>query len=400
LNAGPSSAMSPRAAFYAALVGSLVLCAGFFAWTQLRLSGFVLVDDLVMTGTPILAGAACIQRGQREVGARHFWRLLGASYLSYALGMMYWDYRQLVGHVAGPLPFAGRPRRSRLDPARGRGAQLLAASHPTACTAAYARSSTGSSSRRRCCSRRGRWRSVRSSTRAASRRSPRSWASPIRRASWPCSRCYSYSRRARPTATIALPGWWPARSSASPASMSPYAKTCIEGTYYTGHPIDVLWDHRLLPGRDGGAQARIERAAYALGARAATLQRVQAGPAVRAGGRRWHGRSRNAAGRPSIRHGHDLDRLPGGHARAPPSVPGAARRAGAQPPSQDSLVLVARTAEEEVVERSTELEEISRLREAESRKVAELTELTRALDQANARIQQADRLKSRVPSPT
>src|SRR4051812_27305796 len=88
LNAGPSSSTPTRAAFYAALVGSLVLCAGFVAWTQLRLSGFVVADDLAMTGTPILAGVLCMRRGQREVSARRFWRLLGASYLSYALGMI------------------------------------------------------------------------------------------------------------------------------------------------------------------------------------------------------------------------------------------------------------------------------------------------------------------------
>jgi signal transduction histidine kinase/DNA-binding response OmpR family regulator len=393
LNAGPSSSTSTRAAFYTALVGSLVLCAGFFAWTQLRLSGFVLLDDVVMTGTPILAGVLCIQRGQREVGARRFWRLLGASYLSYALGMMYWDYQQLVRHVAVPYPSLGDLGFLGSIPLAG----------------AALNYSPQSPDRLH-----GRVRTILDGLIIASSVLFTSWAmalGPIFHTSGQPALAKVVGL-AYPAGFMAVLAMLLLQSTRAPNGHYrssglvagslicltgvnvAYAKTCIEGTYYTGHAIDVLW---ILAFCMGGLAALRpgSGAPLMLSARAQQLYSAfkLALPYVPVAVGGVVGLGMLLAGRPFgtvmtwtaflvvtlvlLRQYlalHDVQEL--------------SRRL------KDSLILVARTAEEEVVERSTELEEISRLQEAESRKVAELTELTRALDQANARIQEADRLKS------
>src|SRR5689334_14433736 len=102
-----------RWAFPAAVLASIALCIAFSSWTGLRFGGTlatIVVDDLFMTVTPIIAGAACWWRaatrgrGRRE---RRFWALWGASYLAFAAGMFWWDYRQLVRDVTVPYPSWG-----------------------------------------------------------------------------------------------------------------------------------------------------------------------------------------------------------------------------------------------------------------------------------------------------
>ena len=82
--------------------GLLVLCVVFVAWTQMRWGGdlaTVVFDDLIMTGRPAWAGVVCWRRSALAGARRRFWRLLGASQMSFSLGMMWWDYQQLAQHI-------------------------------------------------------------------------------------------------------------------------------------------------------------------------------------------------------------------------------------------------------------------------------------------------------------
>ena len=375
------------------LVGSLVLCAAFVAWTQLRLAGYVVFDDLVMTGAPIVAGVLCIQRGRREPLAMRFWLFLGASYLSYALGMIYWDYQQLANHVNLPYPSLGDLGFLGGIPLAG----LALTYSPQAPDRLHSRVRT-----------------LLDGLIIASSVLFTTWAvalGPIFHAGGQpaLAKIVGLAYPAGFTVVLAMlllqttrgPGGNFRSSGLVAGSLIcltgvnvPYAKMCIEGTYYTGHAIDVLWILAFCLG--GLAALRPESGAQrTLSARAQQLYSAfKIGlpyVPVAVGGmvgvvmlltRRPFGTVMTWTAflvvtlvllRQYLAL-HDVQEL--------------SRRL------KDSLILVARTAEEEVVERSTELEEISRLQAAESRKVAELTELTRALDQANARIQEADRLKS------
>src|SRR4051812_32960947 len=100
-------------AYRAAIFASAAICVVFAMWTRLRLGGTMatrIVDDLVMTVTPAMAGAACWWRAsRRDAGERErrFWFFWGASYLAYASGMIYWDYAQIFESVALPYPSYG-----------------------------------------------------------------------------------------------------------------------------------------------------------------------------------------------------------------------------------------------------------------------------------------------------
>ena len=100
-------------AFRAAAAASAAICVAFSVWIALRFGGktaTTVVDDLLMTVTPAMAGAACWWRalahepGRRE---RNFWLLWGASYIAFAAGMIYWDYAQLFRDVDLPYPSYG-----------------------------------------------------------------------------------------------------------------------------------------------------------------------------------------------------------------------------------------------------------------------------------------------------
>ncbi len=100
-------------AFPAAALASIALCIAFSIWTGVRFGGTfatVVIDDLFMTITPIIASAACWWRaatrghGRRE---RRFWALWGSSYLAFAVGMFWWDYEQLFRNIAVPYPSWG-----------------------------------------------------------------------------------------------------------------------------------------------------------------------------------------------------------------------------------------------------------------------------------------------------
>src|SRR4051794_32015828 len=91
-----------------AAIASAAICVGFFLWTRLHFGGqtaTVVLDDSFMTITPAIAGLACGWRAFAH-GAygreRRFWLLWGASYLSFALGMVYWDYAQIVNKIDVP----------------------------------------------------------------------------------------------------------------------------------------------------------------------------------------------------------------------------------------------------------------------------------------------------------
>jgi signal transduction histidine kinase len=100
-------------AFRAAILASAAICVAFSMWTRLRFGGTVatrIVDDLLMTVTPAMAGAACWWRGLRRDAdgrERRFWLYWGASYLAFAAGMIYWDYAQLFMSVELPYPSYG-----------------------------------------------------------------------------------------------------------------------------------------------------------------------------------------------------------------------------------------------------------------------------------------------------
>ena len=100
-------------AFRASAAASAAICIAFSVWIGVHFGGktaTVVVDDLLMTLTPAMAGAACWWRafahdaGRRE---RNFWLLWGASYLAFAAGMVYWDYAQLFRDVSAFAPGSG-----------------------------------------------------------------------------------------------------------------------------------------------------------------------------------------------------------------------------------------------------------------------------------------------------
>jgi hypothetical protein len=56
-------------AYRAAIIASGAICIAFATWTHLRLGGTVatdVVDDLLMTVTPAMAGAACWWRARAD----------------------------------------------------------------------------------------------------------------------------------------------------------------------------------------------------------------------------------------------------------------------------------------------------------------------------------------------
>jgi signal transduction histidine kinase len=82
----------------------------FVAWTQLRWGGdlaTVIFDDVFMTGMPAWAGVMCWRRAARAGARRRFWRLLGSAQLTFAAGMLWWDYQQLARHIDVPYPSYG-----------------------------------------------------------------------------------------------------------------------------------------------------------------------------------------------------------------------------------------------------------------------------------------------------
>jgi signal transduction histidine kinase len=102
-----------RRAFPAAVLASIALCIAFSSWTGRRFGGTfatILVDDLFMTLTPVIAGAACWWRASSRGYSRRqrrFWALWGSSYLAFAAGMFWWDYEQLLRDVVVPYPSWG-----------------------------------------------------------------------------------------------------------------------------------------------------------------------------------------------------------------------------------------------------------------------------------------------------
>jgi signal transduction histidine kinase len=100
-----------RRLFAIAAATAIALCALFAAWTAGRWGGAhatVIFDDAVMTLTPLAAGLLCIRRARRDAGRpARFWALLAASHLAFAAGMLYWDTAQLAMRVAVPYPSPG-----------------------------------------------------------------------------------------------------------------------------------------------------------------------------------------------------------------------------------------------------------------------------------------------------
>ena len=233
-------------AFPAAVATSIALCIAFSTWTGLRFGGTqvtVVVDDLFMTVTPLIAGAACWWRG-RARGAnpreRRFWRFWGSTYLAFGAGMLWWDYEQLVLDVTLPYPSWGdtgflgavllngiallySPKAAKRPVLRVRGLLdgLILASAVFFSV----------------------WQVVLERIVSSADTSTLAKAVGI---------AYATGYLAVLTATVLQIA---ASRTSSPwsfrllvASLAlltavnfPYAIMCIEGTYHTGHPIDVLW---------------------------------------------------------------------------------------------------------------------------------------------------------------
>ena len=262
-----------RWGFWIAAACFLVLCAAFSAWTNLSLGGrhgTKVVDDLFMTATPMMAGLTCWWRAYGSAArARRFWALWGAAYLAYAIGMMWWDYKQLIVGVDVPYPSLGdfgflgamalnlaavmySPKAPERPSLRLRGVLdgLIVASAVFFCA----------------------WQLVLHGI--VENRTTSTLAKAVGIA-------YATGYLTVLAVVVLQIAASPARSPLSfrmlVGSLTlltvvnfPYAKMCIDGTYYTGHPIDVMWI-----------------AAFCLGTLAAFVPDRQVDPMRRGDDRRW-----------------------------------------------------------------------------------------------------------------
>jgi signal transduction histidine kinase len=233
-------------AYRAAALASVGVCVAFSLWTGLSFGGRLattVIDDAVMTITPAMAGVACWSRARAHTHSardRRFWLLWGASYLAFAAGMIYWDYAQLGLHVAVPYPSYGDIGFLGAVPLNGIALfySPKAGDHPTVTvrglldglvlTAAVFFSA---------------WVLVLERIVHSANTSTLAKAVGI---------AYATGYLTVLTAIVLQTASSPARSSRSfrllVASLAlltavnfPYAQLCIDGTYYTGHPIDVMW---------------------------------------------------------------------------------------------------------------------------------------------------------------
>ncbi len=231
-------------AFRAAALVAVVICVGFAVWTNLRLGGTsatLVVDDAFMTLLPALAAAACLRRALRLRGrARRFWALWGASYAAFSLGMIYWSYAQLVVEIQLPYPSVGDL--GFLGAMVLNGAALLYSPKAPERLALRVRgaldglivaSATFFSA----------WPLVLEHIAEKAGQPPLAKAVGI---------AYATGYLAVLTIVVLQTASSPTTSTRSfralvaslvclTAVNFPYAKLCIDGTYYTGHPIDVLW---------------------------------------------------------------------------------------------------------------------------------------------------------------
>jgi len=233
-------------AYRAAAVASVAICVAFSVWTALRFGGAtatVVVDDVFMTLTPAIAAAACWWRAYAHgaVGReRRFWLLWGASYMAFAGGMLYWDYAQLFRDVPVPYPSWGDV--GFLGATLLNGVALLyspkAADRPSV-----------------------RVRGLLDGLILASAVFFSVWQVVLQRIVDSANTttlakavgiAYATGYLSVLTAIALQTASSPVRSSwgfrllvASLALLTavnfPYARMCIDATYYTGHPIDVLW---------------------------------------------------------------------------------------------------------------------------------------------------------------
>jgi signal transduction histidine kinase len=235
-----------RWAFPAAVLASIALCVAFSTWTGLRFGGTfatILVDDLFMTLTPLIAGVACWWHasarghGRRR---RRFWVLWGGSYLAFAAGMFWWDYEQILRNVTVPYPSWGDI--GFLGAMVLNGVALLyspqAADRPTVRVRGLLDGLIVASAVFFLV-----WQLVLERIVAAANTSALAKGIGIAYATGYLAVLTAILLQ---TAAARRRCSWGFRALAASLTLLtvvnfPYAILCIHGTYYTGHPIDVLW---------------------------------------------------------------------------------------------------------------------------------------------------------------
>ena len=61
--------------------------------------------DMAWTMASLLTGWKCLQTAKHERGQyKRAWRFFGAACLAWSLGMLYWDYQELIQHQVTPFP--------------------------------------------------------------------------------------------------------------------------------------------------------------------------------------------------------------------------------------------------------------------------------------------------------